>query len=205
MVSAETIQPLLNGDDISWGEYYLRNDPSAGSLESGMRQRLIREALDCASDKVNSLISKYGKRTVAGYASLMGVRIVRQEIPADSVYLPLAQYSSDPPVISVSYNILEILNGIIERKSLPVVSGVQFLGDLAAAHELFHHLETLDAGIFTRKKSAERKLLRFFSCRFCPIGLSELAAVKFSGLLLGLGYCPGVYEAVLTGRFPFAV
>lgn len=123
------------------------------------------------------------------------VRIRVDDGDVNPSYLFFAEYEPDSRSIRLSEHAVEQVKGVMENTHL--FKNVN-LRRLILAHELFHHLEAKQSDIYTRQHHAEFKRFGRFSYRTRVAAISEVAAVHFSKLVLGLAFNPAIMEILLA-------
>lgn len=184
-------------DDKTWAYSILAKDPLYQRMDPSRRQNIINHSLACAAVEERVLRERYGVLSPREYAARLGVKVLPERSEISRVFPYFALYNSELPAIWISVQSIEAVENMILYQFRDILDQVN-LTELAVAHELFHHIEKQDPGIYTRTKQIE--LLRFkkFSHSVCVLSASEIAARHFSKLLTGLKFSPTVYEVLLS-------
>lgn len=187
---------LLN--DLTWAKRTLVADHRIRKMDEDSRITLCQESLSCAAETYRSLKEIYGNYRPSEYAAQLGIQVVADDSELTTLWLYFALYNAQPPTIRVATRAVMAVRQIIAEMSLEQVLGQVDLVELAIAHELFHHLEGLDPGIYTRSKHVEWVRFKWFKAKSSSLGASEIAGRHFSKLLMGLQYSPAIFEIILT-------
>ena len=99
--------------------------------------------------------------------------------------------------IILNQSVLDFLKKMILQNKLEKIISPELLVDVILYHEIFHALEEITPGIFTRSRMRKQKWLGIFSYGSGFSGASEVGAVHFSKLMSGLHYSPCIYENLL--------
>lgn len=191
------IEKLLDLNDSEWGMYLLSKGTLYKRMGDTQKEQLICDSLHCAEGQY----FQWQQRGLADVDTLLkaeSVRIEEDNHPLNPLYLYFAEYEAKSLSIRVSNEAIQQTEKAIRASRLHLLLGEVKLRHLIIAHELFHHLESRQPDLFTQKPNAEFKRLGRFRYRTRVAAASEIAAVHFSKLMLGLTYSPAVMEILLT-------
>ncbi|HET7580261.1 MAG TPA: hypothetical protein VFK33_13365 [Bacillales bacterium] len=181
-------------NDFDWG-MYLSSRGSLFKKMTGMQiKQVIEGSLKCAEEQ----FEKFRSTDLLDFAKAETIRIQEDDSPVQEAYLQLAFYKPKPPLIQISTKAIERIKDVIIEEQLSSLLGEVDLRRLVIAHEMFHHIESKEPEIFTQKPNVELKRFGRFRYRTRVTAASEMAAVHFSKLKLGLDYNPAVIEILLT-------
>ncbi|MEL7625038.1 MAG: hypothetical protein AAGU12_15860 [Clostridiales bacterium] len=170
----------------------LRQDKNASLLKDGEIPFLLEAAFALGEKQAAACLSLRGE---AEALSALLERLYRQEgiaLRQGELKLPgyrvRAVYSHSPPAVTVDRQ--EILDLQKEIQGLCLQKGLEpwsLAREMVLAHELYHYYERQDPGLDARSLWGQNKL---FGRRYLR-SLSEIAAHRFSQILLQIPFYPG--------------
>ncbi len=191
---------LMALSDEEWGSKVLASDPLFERVSDGERLALINKAMRCAEEEFDKLVTALGARKPSEYAEALGIRVKEDYGVVRFPFLYFGMYNGSPPTINVAVRAIVAVGTLIEESSslsciLPVVD----MRELVIAHELFHHIEEQNNGIFTRSKNAQvNTLFGLVRYQTTSRGLGEIASKHFCKVMMGLPFSPTIYEPILV-------
>ena len=188
---------LMTMDDLEVGFKVLANESSAGQLGREMKIKIIQLSLFCAEQEYRQFVNRLGNRRPSEYAQTLGIKIVETTDSPIGFFAFFSLYQAKPPLITIAQKTIEWTLQVMNDYELKEVLGSVDLRELAIAHELFHHLETINPDIYTRKKHTEIVGFAGLKYKVRILGISEIAGRYFSKLLTGLTYSPWIFEEIL--------
>lgn len=188
------VKTLIQLNDRDWGMYLLSRSSLFKRMNGMQKTQVIEVSLKCAEEQYE----KFRSTDLLDFAKAESVRIQEDDSPIQEAYLQLAFYRPKPPLIQISTKAIERIEEVIKEEQLNSLLGEVDLRQLVTAHELFHHMESMESEIFTQTPNVELKRFGRFRYRTRVAAASEIAAVHFSKLMLGLAYSPAVMEILLT-------
>lgn len=184
---------------MALGLLELDRDRNAARLPPGERERLVGAALEAGSEAARGLWERYGDLDPADLARRLEVAI--EESDGEGGYggvTVFADYTPRPPRVRLYGRAIDDLDRRLD--AYPDVDLLSKSGTrpVFVAHELFHHLETLQPA------STLSRLHRVPLLTIGPVkltgqlrSLSEIAAGAFAQSLLGLRHHPKLLERLL--------
>jgi hypothetical protein len=169
----------------------LQADPLAGRLSSTQRVQIIIGASQCGLDIARMLRERFPSTLPSAMAGLLGLKIVAGET---RVRLILSSYDPNAGAIILYRGLLLKLKQFLAQENLLPHFDPE---ELAIAHELFHHCESKDAGIFSRRFKVTLWRLGPIQNRSAIPAASEIAAASCAKALCRLGFNPVLLEPVI--------
>jgi len=181
--------------DQRFATLVLKADSLAAKLTQAQREELIAGALRCGTDAAQKLRTCFTSALPSEMARLLQLRTVAgQCAPAARTRMVLSSYDPRPATITLNRELMaKAGQWLAEEKLLPPFG----LEELAIAHELFHYLESTDAGIFSRQFKICLWRLGPLRSRSTVPATSEIAATACSRILCHLSFNPILLEPVI--------
>jgi hypothetical protein len=178
--------------DEHFAAFLLNSDPLSGKLTATEQREIITGALHCGVEVARELGGRFAAVSPTELACRLGVKIVAGDLR--SARLVLSTY--DPHTTTVTLN-KALIEKVEQCQCSQTLLPRNFnLTEITVAHELFHHVESGNKGIFSRQFKVT--LWRFGPLLF-PSTVSaagEIAATVCAKTLCGLCFNPVLLEAV---------
>ena len=186
------ILKLLKISDKEWIDYQFQRELLAGKLSKSEQQEWGEVARKSGEILAETISRQYDTRNIHALCQRFDVAISYGEKPWLNDRLTLATYDEKTGICLMAEAIQKFEQTTITALPLEQVTA------LILAHELYHHLETLDPTLYTQQKKIE--LWRFFGYRHQSKirALSEIAAMSFSKTLNRVGFSPYVLEIAMV-------
>jgi hypothetical protein len=175
--------------------FLLAADHLAGKLAVGQRSEVIATALTCGREVAAALIRKHGAVEPQGMGRALGIEVSETDLPGPRLTLSL--YEPNRKRILLSRAALADFARTYAAHDLVGILGPIDLASATVAHELFHHVESGDPGLYTRQKIITVWKLGPISYRSTLPAASEIAAMACAKSLCRLPFSPVLLEAVL--------
>lgn len=189
---------ILNLSDYETGNYILMKDSIYKRIKQSDRENIINRSIMCAEEKYDELKKQYGNLKPLEYAEKLNIKISKSDEKMDRYFPCISSYNQAPPVISLSMPAVRMINDRIKQLK---ISGRDIdIIDTAVAHELFHHIEYKDKGIYTTNVHVEIYKIGKIEYKTCPLCASEIAAVHFSKICSKIDFSPVIFEKLLQGE-----
>lgn len=192
------LQKLMQKSEKDWGYYLISRDNLFKKISEKEKQIILDSSLECAESEYFKFIEKFGELTPLQYADKLLLKVQENDDKIEEMFMYFSLYNEDPPTITISKTVVELINQVIEEEELKDLLMDINLKELAIAHEIFHHIESITPDIYTRQKNVsifKFKNIKYEACAACA---SEIAAVHFSKMLTNLSYSPSVLGILLS-------
>jgi hypothetical protein len=183
--------------DEAIAQWLLARDPLFARVAPADAGSYAASALEHGRVRAGLARSKWG-RDAQHIAAAMGVRVIECRSQAGfGSTLVFAEYCPRPLRIVLYSRAIARMNERLRADELGALLGIDDCTSVFLAHELYHHLERLDA-----KRSLHRKhrvtLLRFGPWQWTSglMSLDEIAAGAFAQTLLGLRRHPALLDVI---------
>ena len=190
------VERLINLDDFAWGKILLSRDPLFYKINTEDTRTLINEAMKYSEELFQKCIVPCNGMTPSTFAVQEKLTVKMDDAPLMEEYLYFGHFYSKPPTIEVSIAALEKVEAAIRELNIPVESCN--LRELIIAHEIFHHLEVKEALALSKRAQVTIPVFRKFKRPYRVARISEVAAIYFSKLWLGLSFCPAIFDILLV-------
>jgi hypothetical protein len=178
--------------DEHFAAFLLNNDPLAGRLTAAERREIITGAVHSGADVARELSERFAAKLPAEVACLLGVKIVAGDL--SGARLVLSNYDSRTATITLNRAMLEKLEQC--QVSQALLPGIFNPAEVAVAHELFHHMESGDKGVFSRQFKVTLWRLGRLRYRSTVAAAGEIAATVCAKTFCRLRFNPVLLEAV---------
>ena len=190
---------LIAITDQQWNQYAFSRDPINGILTDEEREQFGELSLACADEYVQKYQATGGPERIA---EQLNVRVSYPERPSvnamEANRVLFARYST-PGEIEVFTDCTNLAEEAFSTDSMQKILGKVNIKDVLLCHELFHHLEELDAKtIYTENARKERKIFRIIPNPTRIACLGEIAAMRFAKGILNLPYSPYIFDVLLA-------
>ncbi len=149
----------------------------------------------CGRNVAERLIWEYGDILPSEMADILGVKIIRADLPGQRVILSV--YEPGRKEIILERCAFSHLERMISEHCLLDLLGPFNVAEVAVAHELFHHIEEVEPTIFTRSKIITLWSIGPFHYRSAFPASGEIAAMACAKTLCRLPFNPLLLEALL--------
>lgn len=178
--------------DEHFAAFLLNNDPLAGTLTAVQRREIITGAVHSGASAARELSERFAARLPSEMACLLGVKIVTGDL--SGVRLVLSSYDPRTATVTLNQDLIEKLEQCQVRQTL--LPGNFSSAEVATAHELFHHIESSNQGIFSRKFKVTLWRLGPLRYRSTVPAAGEIAATVCAKTLCCLCFNPVLLDAV---------
>jgi hypothetical protein len=178
--------------DEHFAAFLLNNDPLAGKLTAAQRRELITGAIDSGASVARELSERFAAKLPTEVACLLGGKIVAGNLRGSR--LVLSNYDPHAATITLNRAVIEKLEQCqLSQRLLPATFSP---AEVAVAHELFHHVESSDQGIFSRHFKVTLWRLGPLRYRSTVAAAGEIAATVCAKTLCRLCFNPVLLEAL---------
>ena len=192
----------VNKPDDSWYLELLRRDPKVKNYRDDQCQEIIDGCKREAVRVLSSLVTWYGRHPAREYARILGLSVVHSIEPVMPEFLYLGLYEPDIRTVTISRSALKLVRNYIASHQLSDLTPARKLEELVLYHEIFHAIEEMTPGIYTRSPLAEIKHLRgLVSRQVCLDSAGEIGAIHFSRCACRLAFSPCIYSEYLTAGY----
>ena len=190
---------LIAITDQQWNQYAFSRDPINGILTDEDRAQFGELSLACADEYVRKYQSAGGPAQIA---QQMNVRVTYPQRPSvnamEANRVLFARYST-PGEIEVFTDCTDLAEKAFATEAMRNILGDVNIKDVLLCHEMFHHLEELDAKtIYTENARKERKIFHLIPNPARISCLGEIAAMRFAKGILNLPYSPYIFDVLLA-------
>lgn len=192
----DLIRQLKTIDENTWGLYTFRRDPLCSKVTDEEKADMIKKANECGKQEAIKLKEKYGEKTCAEYAQLLGLTVSKAEENNSEDYILFAKFNA-PNKITISVNNVKRAEELVEKENLKLLIDEVKIEEVLIAHEMFHFIEGKSKEIYT----SSTKIILW---KLGPIkydsglkALGEIAAMAFAKELLKLSYYPNLFDILL--------
>lgn len=192
------LRKLMQKNERDWGFYLILRDNLFKKMSEKGKQDILNNSLKCAENEYYNFIEKFGQLIPSQYAEKLLLKVQDNNDKIEEMFMYFSLYNSEPPTITISETAMLLIKQVIEEEELKDILMDVNLKELAIAHEIFHHIESITPNIYTRHKNVsifKFKSIKYEACAACA---SEIAAVHFSKMLTGLSYSPSVLGILLA-------
>jgi hypothetical protein len=195
----EMMETLIPVPDETWGRYAFRRELLRRRFTEERQRELVRQAIQCGAEYARGMAAAYGTRNPAPIALERGARVVFPHRGggrfADRILF--AQFT-EPDKIEVFTDCIDKAGEAIEEHGLKELFGPCPVRDILLAHELFHLIEFQERGhIFTQTERIDLLPFMIIHNRSRILCLGEIAGMRFTRELLGLGFSPYILDVFL--------
>ena len=191
---------VAEGTERRLAHLTLLDDPFIRRLPNGAEQGVIDFALAAGQTAAQMTIGRWGQRP-EGIAAALGVPITcRSGSARVGRSVLFSEYGNRPPSIILYTQSLEEANQLIQSNRLEEIVGVTDVAPLHLAHELYHHLEAQKLVLGTAQFRIQTHRLGPLRLTTGLPSLSEIAADRFSAVLLDLKVPPKEFEFITFFR-----
>jgi len=177
---------LAAGTERRFAHLTLADDPFVHRLTPDNAREAVGCALAAGQAAAEMVTAKWG-RDPEGIAACLKVPVTKSEQPAQTGRAVLfSEYGNRPPTIILHMHSVAEANRLIHDHHLEAMLGVADVGPMHLAHELYHHLEGRQLTPGTAGFRIQTGRLGPFRFRTGLPSLSEIAADRFGGAILGL-------------------
>lgn len=192
----------VNRPDDSWYLELLRQDPKVKNYSDDQCQVIIDGCKREAVRVLSSLVARYGRQPGREYARLLGLSVVHSIEPVMPGFLYLGLYEPDIRTVTISRKALKLVRNYITSHELSDLTPARKLEELVLYHEIFHAIEEMTPGIYTRRPLVEIKHLKgLVSKQVCLDSAGEIGAIHFSRCACQLAFSPCIYSEYLTAGY----
>jgi len=178
--------------DEHFAAFLLNNDPLRSKLTAAQRHAIITGAVQSGADVARELSERFAAKLPAEVAPLLGVKIVADDLKGARQVL--SNYDSCTATITVNKTMIDKLEQC--QVSQTLLPGIFNPTEVAVAHELYHHIESGDKGVFSRQFKVTLWRLGPLRYRSTVPAASEIAAAICAKTLCRLCFNPVLLEAV---------
>jgi len=195
------------GTERRFARLVLREDPLAGRLRAGEDLKAIDHALEAGQAAADMTVKQWGVRPEE-IAAKLGVDVRHSDEAArmGSTIL-FSEYGDRPPTVILYTRSIAEANHLIRANHLEPLLGLDDVGPVHLAHEIYHHLEA--TGLTPGSRGYRVATLKAGPVRLTSgmPTLGEIAADRFAAALLGLRTPPKLTQLVTVYAHnpPFAV
>ena len=198
----QLLEGLLSLGELEWGWYAFARDPIGGRFSPQQKRELIQKASDCGREYARRCLQEFPGCTPAQLASRLGLKVLYPQRPLEKSAAGgrvLFALFTSPDQIEIFTDCTAKAGEAIRREHLEeMLQGVE-VQDVLLAHEIFHYLEQRDADtIFTETYRFDLRPFGILHNRSRVVCLGEIAAMGFAKELLGLSYCPYLFDVFLV-------
>ena len=190
------VEKFKDIDDSKWGEYMLSKDPLYGKMDEDSKNEIIKSSIKCAEEEYEKISQQINTKGLQEYIENEGINVVYEDEVLQSIYTYLSLYIPKNKTIIISNYTIDLIKEEIEKEEIGDIINADKLIDITIAHELFHHIEEKSEKIYTREKNMRYLMFGKIKREACAAAASEIAAVYFSKLVIGITYCPSVFEII---------
>lgn len=190
----DTALRALRVEDDKWYQEKLKNDIRNCSLSEVVEMEVIHNSIHTSNQMASRIINTYGPVRPTELANALNISIVNVNEAIDNNFLYLALYDPNNRRIVINDAVLAMVQHFLVIYELNELTSVEDLLNSALYHEIFHSLEDETPGIYTRSKMIKRKLVGLITYQRGLDGASEIGAIHFSKVMLGLDYSPCIFE-----------
>ena len=190
-----SLQTAAAFPDERFAALLLSADVLAAKLDPAQRMEVIAATLACGRTVAERLIWEYGDILPSEMADLLGVKVIRADLPGQRIILSV--YEPGRKEIILDLSALAHLERIIVEHCLLDLLGPFNVAEIAVAHELFHHIEEVEPTIFTRSKIITLWSIGPFQYRSTIPATGEIAAMACAMTFCRLPFNPLLLEALL--------
>lgn len=190
----DTALRALRVEDDKWYQEKLKNDIRNCSLSEVVEMEVIHNSIHTSNQMASRIINTYGPVLPTELANALNISIVNVNEEIDNNFLYLALYDPNNRRIVINDAVLAMVQHFLVIYELNELTSVEDLLNSALYHEIFHSLEDGTPGIYTRSKMIKRKLVGLITYQRGLDGASEIGAIHFSKVMLGLDYSPCIFE-----------
>jgi hypothetical protein len=178
--------------DEHFAAFLLNNDLLSGTLTAVQRREIITGAVHSGADAARELRERFAAKSPSEMACLLGVKIVKHDL--SGARLVLSNYDPHTATVTLNQALIGKLEQCQVRKTL--LPGIFNPEEAAIAHELFHHIESSDRGVFSRQFKVTLWRLGPLRYRSTVPAAGEIAATVCAKILCCLCFNPALLEAV---------
>ena len=183
-------------DDV-WYDYLLKKGLFGYTLRGDEFSVIIDGSVKTAESLSLQISQKIPEGTPIEIAEKLGLTVEFLSEELREPFLYFGMFYPQEKKIVLNQSVLDFLKQMIYQNGLEKRISSDLLVDVICYHEIFHALEEMTPGIFTRSTMRKKKWLGIFPYRYGFVGASEVGAVHFSKLMSGLDYSPCIYENLL--------
>lgn len=187
----------LSIEDTRWYQEKLRNDIRNYKLDRHKEKEVIDRSVDVSRQMASKIQSMYNGIEPKELAKALHISIVNRDDEINTHFLYLAFYDSNNRKIIINNVVLSIIQDFICIHNLNNLTSERELLDSILYHEIFHALEDVTPGIYTRSKMIKKSLMGFIKYQRSLNGASEVGAIHFSKIMSNIKYSPCVFEKYL--------
>ena len=197
------IQKMLNLTPDQEARHKLVKQPWFIAMDPQMADQVVHNTLEYAKDIYDKLQADFGICSAGEYAFKLEVTAQHSKDPASEFFLHFALFQTPPPTITLTDSSINLTEEYIQKKNLEGSFAGVDVGDFALAHELYHVMEDKYPELYASVATATTKRKSFTGrTKKVPIRLlGEIAACRFSQLVLDTNVTASSLEAVLTYAF----
>jgi hypothetical protein len=175
----------------------LRDDPQYARIEPGRREALVDAALNDGRRMADRARARWGDEP-AGIASACGLAVVESGAEEGwGTALVYADYNQRTRCIRLFVPALARLERGLRREAVSKIAGVRSARPMLLAHELYHHLDAVRAGLpLARQHRVTLLALGRWRWSAGLASLSEIAAGAFAQRLLRLRWHPRFFDLI---------
>lgn len=190
----DTALRALSVEDDKWYQEKFKNDIRNCSLNEVTEMEVIHNSIHTSNQMAIRILNTYGPVGPTELASALNISIVKVNEEIDNNFLYLALYDPNNRRIVINDAVLVMVQHFLVINELNELTSMEDLLNSALYHEIFHALEDGTPGIYTRSKMIKRKLIGLITYQRGLDGASEIGAIHFSKVMLGLDYSPCIFE-----------
>jgi|GEM_PF-1244830 len=188
---------LLVKTDQSWYENLMKYDISSGNIKGEQVQVIIENSIKTAIKIKEALLEKYTFTDIYDCLNKLGVGIEFSNDPKEWGVLFLGLFHYKDNHIELNLTSAHLLKELIHTYGLEKSIDDTKINEVIIFHELFHFLESQTPEIYTLQKIVDYRFLGLFKSKRTCKAASEIAAIHFSKIMMGLNYNPRIYESIL--------
>lgn len=207
------VQMWADRPDDSWYLELMRREAKVKHYSDEQCQVMIDGCKQEAVRVLTSLITRYGRHSAREYARLLGLSVVHSIEPVMPGFLYLGLYEPNIRTVTINRNAVKLVKNYIVAEELSDLTPARRLEELVLYHEIFHAIEEMTPGIYTRRPLIEVKRWQgLFTKHLCLDSAGEIGAIHFSRCACQLAFSPCIYSEYLAaadtgqaeGDFSFA-
>lgn len=196
IILQEIVEELINLNHLEWGDYFLSGDPLYKKISDKDKQDIIKKSQQCAKKQLLKWTNNHKSLTLKEAIHSNELTIFYNESPIIMEFMYFGLFDGHSSTIEVSLEAIAKVEKVITENQLWETLERVDLQQLILAHEFYHYLE-LTENLYTRQSTVELPMFRVLSKKRHVRAASEIAAVHFSQLWLGLNYCPAIFDLLL--------